>query len=137
MRWIFPSGYTKVKDGHKIIDLIRVDRGDTDHYRELDGEVANLGPDVEALSFERVRMWSEGFAEGCSLEPGGRMRARGPDGLWVDVVFDGPDFPGESFDAGSCDGCGELWRGATSIGPVCVDFEPLLRAYEGWGEAAP
>ena len=57
----------------------------------------------------------------CGTEIVGTVGVRSPDGVWVDVVFDGED--------GGCDGCGAAWVGGSPVGEVCVDAGALV----DWG----
>ena len=119
------------RDWYPNLDFLRLDRDELGSYRALQGSIGNLDVEIEVLLFDGVRQWTASLGDVCELEPSGTIQVRTAQGLWLEVVFDGPFEPKGAFASSLCDGCGTMWHNEVSLGPVCVDFAPLLNQYVG------
>ena len=91
----------------------------------VDGGLGNLDGGW-AVAFDENQIISDSLGSSCGTELSGVIGIRTPEGVWVDVLFDGePDIEAE-VDPGLCDGCGEAWVQGAAVGTVCVDATVLL-----------
>lgn len=86
---------------------------------------------IEAVAFEDIQASESGWGTGCTAEPSGSISVLGPEGLWMDLVFDGPDYTMNWNPESSCDGCGEAWFEGTHLGTACIDSSTLT----DWGDS--
>lgn len=98
----------------------------------LDARQVTLNGGLSGLSggtvaFEEVVLTERTVGAACDLEPHGDISVRGPDGAWVDVLFDSPEEPTDPMsDPSLCDGCGTAWYRGEPLDDVCVDFTGLF-----------
>lgn len=95
----------------------------------LNGGLSGLS--LGTVAFDGVVLTERTAGATCDLEPHGDISVRGPDGAWIDVLFDAPEEPSEPMsDPSLCDGCGTAWYRGEPLDDVCVDFTGLF-AWEG------
>lgn len=93
------------------------------------GSVSGLSGQISAVVFTDFGITS-GLYTSCDLEPGGEVSVRDGDGLWYDVLFDGPTpFTEEVTDPADCDGCGTVYFRGQELGQACIDAT-VLTAWE-------
>lgn len=103
------------------------------HYPKYDakallfygGVTIEVDEAIYAVAFDENLMADELIGSACPEEPGGTISVRDANGLWYDVVFDGPkgEDPG---DASRCDGCGDVFFRDELIGTTCPDLTSWL-----------
>ncbi len=89
----------------------------------VDGGLGNLDGGW-AVAFDENQIAASSLGASCGTELSGVVGVRTPDGVWVDVLFDG-EAEGE-VDAALCDGCGEAWVQGEAVGTMCVDATVLI-----------
>jgi hypothetical protein len=97
-------------------------------YASIDGGIGGMDdPDVSAIVFDHLVIYTSAWGSACPTEPGGALAVRDAEGGWIDVLFDGPaDFGEPMADPTRCDGCGTAWYRGEPMGTVCVDATSLL-----------
>ncbi|MEZ4236613.1 MAG: hypothetical protein R3F59_10745 [Myxococcota bacterium] len=104
--------------------LTRYRAGNTVLASILDGSLIGLSGPLPVVAFDQVILVDPAAGIGdCDLEPAGTVSALGPDGRWVDLVFD-PVLQDDVVvtPPGTCDGCARAWAGPEALGEVCFDF---------------
>jgi hypothetical protein len=89
----------------------------------VDGGLGNLEGGW-AVAFDENQIAASTLGVSCGTEVSGVVGVRTPDGVWVDVLFDGE--PEGQVDAALCDGCGEAWVQGEPVGTMCVDATVLI-----------
>lgn len=93
-------------------------------YLAVEGSLPATG-DASAVVFDGLVVMNEALEPDCR-EAAGVVSVRDADGVWYDVVFDGPAAAGDPVDLAACDGCGAAWLRGEPAGEVCPDLSPLL-----------
>jgi len=83
---------------------------------------------LHAVVLDDITLFDEALGSTCPTEPSGTVSVLDAEGVWTDLVFDGPDLDGGGGEAEDCDGCAAAWQGADYLGEACIDFSALL----GW-----
>ncbi len=105
--------------------------GYTGNLLYVTGGVSGLVGTANAVALEDFSMFPVSLGSSCETEPHGTISVRSTDGLWYDVVFDGPEaWSGDVVDAADCDGCGTIYFRGEAMGEACSTFDGLL----DWGE---
>jgi hypothetical protein len=91
----------------------------------LNGGITGLSGEMTTVSYDGVFIYDGSYPGSCSKEPYGAISLLTREGVWYDVVFDGPSAVGAAVDSSVCDGCGMAFFGGTSLGLVCADFSIL------------
>jgi hypothetical protein len=89
----------------------------------VDGGLGGL-PGGWAVAFDENQILSASLGSSCGTEISGSIGVRTPEGVWVDVLFDGDTE--NPVPAAACDGCGEAYVQGTHVGQVCTDATVLL-----------
>lgn len=89
------------------------------------GGVSGTGGALSAIVFDEVTVVEPAAGGSCPREPFGLISVRTGEGVWVDLLFDGPD-PQTGQAEGDCDGVGRAYHRGELLGEVTLDTRVLF-----------
>jgi len=97
----------------------------------LEGGLSGTGT-ASAYVFDGVSVIDRSLGGMCPQEGSGTVSVRTDEGVWVDILFDGPDPQTFEGDPAECDGIGRAFYRGQELGPVEVDFSTLFFQGAPW-----
>lgn len=91
----------------------------------VNGGVSGTGGALSAIVFDEVTVVDPAAGGTCPREPFGLISVRTGQGVWVDLLFDGPD-PQTGQAEGDCDGVGRAYHRGELLGDVTLDTRVLF-----------